>query len=91
MASWRRRPVRVDAHDNIWVVDRYSSMVMKFHPDGTVAMLLGRKPESVDVPSSRCTGRGNSRARAPQSDLFDNPRRRGLGRGTATSSSPTVW
>src|SRR5438128_1178725 len=43
--------VRVDKSDNIWVVDRYSSMVMKFDPQGRVAMLLGRKPESVDVPS----------------------------------------
>src|SRR6478735_7986911 len=25
--------VRVDKNDNIWVVDRYSSMVMKFAPD----------------------------------------------------------
>src|SRR5471032_124787 len=32
--------VRVDSHDNIWVVDRYSSMVMKFAPDGRQIMLL---------------------------------------------------
>jgi DNA-binding beta-propeller fold protein YncE len=63
--------VRVDAQDNIWVVDRYSSMVMKFHPDGTVAMLLGRKPESVDVPSSNASAK-NGGAGA-QSDVFDNP------------------
>jgi len=63
--------VRVDAQDNIWVVDRYSSMVIKFHPDGTVAMLLGRKPESVDVPSSNAGPRNNGAG--AQSDLFDNP------------------
>jgi hypothetical protein len=63
--------VRVDAQDNIWVVDRYSSMVIKFHPDGTVAMLLGRKPESVDVPSSNPPARNNGKG--ADSDLFDNP------------------
>jgi DNA-binding beta-propeller fold protein YncE len=63
--------LRVDAHDNIWAVDRYSSMVIKFHPDGTVAMLLGRKPESVDVPSSNAPARNNGKG--ADSDLFDNP------------------
>ena len=51
--------LRVDAQDNIWAVDRYSSMVIKFHPDGTVAMLLGRKPESVDVPTPNTPPRNN--------------------------------
>src|SRR5476649_863541 len=63
--------LRVDAHDNIWAVDRYSSMVIKFHPDGTVAMLLGRKPESVDVPSSNAPAHNNGKG--ADSDLFDNP------------------
>ncbi|MDB5733858.1 MAG: repeat containing protein [Alphaproteobacteria bacterium] len=68
--------VRVDAQDNIWVVDRYSSMVIKFHPDGTIAMLLGRKPESVDVPSAPNKGRqaaGAPEASGMQSDLFEGP------------------
>src|SRR5467141_58779 len=37
--------VRVDAADNIWVVDQMTNMVMKFDPQGRVAMLLGRKAE----------------------------------------------
>jgi streptogramin lyase len=65
--------VRVDKSDNIWVVDRYSSMVMKLDPQGRVAMLLGRKPESVDVPSSPDTGRGNPPGSGQQSDLFQSP------------------
>jgi hypothetical protein len=65
--------VRVDKNDNIWVVDRYSSMVMKFDPQGRVAMLLGRKPESVDVPSSPDTGRGTPPGSGQQSDLFQSP------------------
>jgi hypothetical protein len=65
--------VRVDGHDNVWVVDRYSSMVIKFAPDGRQIMLLGRKPESVDVPSSPDTGRGTPPGSGAQSDLFQSP------------------
>jgi hypothetical protein len=65
--------VRIDPHDNIWVVDRYSSMVIKLNPQGQVAMLLGRKPESVDVPSTPDTGRGNPPGSGAQSDLFQSP------------------
>ena len=65
--------VRVDRSDNIWVVDRYSSMVMKFAPDGREIMLLGRKPESVDVPSSPDTGRGTPPGSGQPSDLFQSP------------------
>src|SRR5436189_4147404 len=42
--------VRVDPQDNLWVVDEYSSMVMRFDPQGRVAFLLGRKPESIQNP-----------------------------------------
>src|SRR5690242_13972046 len=42
--------VRVDPADNIWVVDQMSNMVIKFDPQYRVALLLGRKAESVNVP-----------------------------------------
>ena len=48
--------VRVDPQDNLWVVDEYSSMVMKFDPQGRVAFLLGRKPESINNPGARAAG-----------------------------------
>jgi hypothetical protein len=48
--------VRVDPQDNLWVVDEYSSMVMKFDPQGRVAFLLGRKPESIQNPGGRAGG-----------------------------------
>jgi DNA-binding beta-propeller fold protein YncE len=41
--------VRVDPQDNIWVVDKLSSLVIKFAPDGRVLMPLGRKPEAIFV------------------------------------------
>jgi len=68
--------LRIDDQDNIWAVDRYSSMVMKFAPDGAVAMLLGRKPESVDVPAVQAGGRqmaGAPEASGMTSDLFEGP------------------
>ncbi len=41
--------VRVDAQDNIWVVDEAANQVIKFGPDGRVAMVMGRKPEAVTI------------------------------------------
>src|SRR6266853_1710195 len=44
--------VRVDPQDNIWVVDEGSNMVIKFSPEGRLAMAMGRKPESIRVPAA---------------------------------------
>ena len=44
-----RKAVRIDPEDNIWVVDRGSSLVIKFDPEGRVAMVMGRKPEAIFV------------------------------------------
>ncbi|HLH42075.1 MAG TPA: peptidyl-alpha-hydroxyglycine alpha-amidating lyase family protein [Bryobacteraceae bacterium] len=44
--------VRVDPQDNVWVVDQMSNMVIKFDPNGQVALLLGRKAESERVPAA---------------------------------------
>ncbi len=40
--------VKVDRHDNIWVTDKGSDMVIKFTPEGRVAMVFGRKQEASD-------------------------------------------
>lgn len=75
--------VRVDASDNIWAVDEMTNMVMKFDPQGRVAMLLGRKAENVNVPAGGGgrgrggaggggRGRGADGAGQP-TDLFDRP------------------
>ena len=40
--------MRVDKDDNVWMTDEGSNMVVKFNPQGTVAMVLGRKPEAID-------------------------------------------
>ena len=69
--------VRIDAQDNIWVVDQMSSMVIKFDPEGHVQLLLGRKSESETVPARPLDapargGRGPAGA-GQQSDLFSRP------------------
>jgi DNA-binding beta-propeller fold protein YncE len=40
--------VRVDQQDNIWAIDKGSDMIIKFNPDGRVAMVFGRKQEASD-------------------------------------------
>ncbi len=40
--------IKVDRYDNIWCTDKGSDMVVKFNPDGRVAMLFGRKQEASD-------------------------------------------
>jgi DNA-binding beta-propeller fold protein YncE len=66
--------VRVDAADNIWVVDRGSNMVIKFNPQGRVVMTLGRKPEAEAAGGRGGGGRGgqNTGAGVP-GDNFNRP------------------
>ena len=40
--------VRVDKDQNVWMVDEGSNMVVKYRPDASVAMVLGRKEEPLD-------------------------------------------
>ena len=63
--------VRVDARDHIWVVDRGSSMVIEFSPDGRVAMTLGRKPEAVSDAGRG--GRGTNPGTGIPGDNFNRP------------------
>src|SRR5262249_17502459 len=41
--------VRVDKDGNIWATDKGSDMVIKFNPEGRVAMVFGRKSEASDL------------------------------------------
>ena len=43
--------VRVDKDDNIWAVDQMTNMIIKFDPQGRVALLLGRKAEGTAIPT----------------------------------------
>jgi len=73
--------VRIDPQDNVWIVDQMTGYVNKLGADGRPVLLLGRKPESVNVPANagRGGGEGGGRGRggAPgagaQSDVFNRP------------------
>ena len=41
--------VRIDAQDNVWIVDEAANQVVKFSPEGRVLMVLGRKPEAINI------------------------------------------
>src|SRR5215471_13934925 len=41
--------VRVDPQDNVWIVDAGSNQVVKFDSDGRFLLVLGRKPENINV------------------------------------------
>ena len=44
--------VRVDAQDNIWVVDEGTDTIMKFNPAGRVVMVLGPAARKRRGPGS---------------------------------------
>ena len=41
--------LRVDPQDNVWTIDAAANQVVKFNPDGSVGLVLGRKPETISV------------------------------------------
>jgi hypothetical protein len=61
--------VRIDPQDNIWVVDRGSTQVIKFDPDGRIQLVMSRKPEAIAVragaPGGAAPG-GAARGGAPE-------------------------
>ena len=57
--------VRVDAEDNIWIVDQMSTQVVKFDPDGRIQMVLSRKPEAMRVPEAPMYPRPDTYALVP--------------------------
>jgi len=71
--------VRVDAQDNVWIVDAGSNQVVKFGPDGRVQMILGRKPESISIrpatddPTAPARGRGGLPGAGGDGDQFSRP------------------
>ena len=61
--------LRVDPQDNIWTIDAAANQVVKFNPDGSVGLVLGRKPETISVrpfqPPPSAPGAGAPAAGAP--------------------------
>lgn len=41
--------LRVDPQDNVWTIDAAANQVLKFDTEGRIALVLGRKPETIGV------------------------------------------
>ena len=75
--------VRIDPQDNVWIVDQMSGYVNKLDAQGRPVLMLGRKPESVNVPANAGRGgggeggggrgRGGLPGAGAQSDVFNRP------------------
>src|SRR6185295_18691124 len=53
--------LRVDPQDNVWTIDVAANQVVKFDPEGRIALVLGRKPETINVRSAQPPpGRGDA-------------------------------
>jgi DNA-binding beta-propeller fold protein YncE len=50
--------LKVDAQDNVWVVDGSANQVIKFDPQGRIRLVLGRKPEAMAVRPAAPAGGG---------------------------------
>src|ERR1700704_4465369 len=56
------RGLRIDPHDNVWTIDAAASQIIKFDADGRVALVLGRKPETINVRPGAPGGGGRGGA-----------------------------
>src|SRR6476620_747738 len=94
--------LRVDPQDNVWTIDVAASQVVKFDPEGRVALVLGRKPEAINVRSGAPSGGGRAgaeggggrgaaeggRAGAPAAPEAGRGQAGGGGRGAPGSGRP---
>ena len=50
--------LRIDPQDNVWTIDDSANQVVKFDADGRIQLVLGRKPEAINVrPAQPAPGR----------------------------------
>jgi len=52
--------LRIDPQDNVWTVDQGANQIVKFDPNGNVALVLGRKPEAIAVRPAAPRGEGGA-------------------------------
>lgn len=66
--------VRVDKEQNVWMVDEGSNMIVKYRPDASVAMVLGRKEEPLDwLEKFAEEGDHLEGTPAPRNGVFNRP------------------
>src|SRR6188474_1146197 len=52
--------LRIDPQDNIWTIDVAANQVVKFNADGSIGLVLGRKPETISVRPNAPPGGGGA-------------------------------
>src|SRR5687768_15378158 len=57
--------LRVDPQDNVWTIDLAANQVVKFNTDGSIGLVLGRKPETISVRPGGGGGGGAGRGGPP--------------------------
>jgi hypothetical protein len=82
--------VRVDAQDNVWVVDQMSTQVIKFDPNGRIQMVLSRKPEAMRVPNLPLNTLADTYALVPNRPQPPAGRAGGEGRGGGEGGGPAA-
>ena len=74
--------LRVDPQDNVWTIDVGANQVVKFDADGSVALVLGRKPEAIGVrPARAARSAGGGEARGGGAAAGSRAGARGAERG----------
>jgi sugar lactone lactonase YvrE len=63
--------VRVDAQDNIWIIDEGTNMVVKFNPEGRPVLMVGRRPDPFEGLPTAATFYQNPNPPMPY--RFDRP------------------
>jgi 6-bladed beta-propeller len=72
--------LRVDPQDNVWTIDAAANQVVKFDTEGRIALVLGRKPETIAVRANPAgAGRGAEGGRGGDA-----------GRGAGTPGAPAA-
>jgi hypothetical protein len=59
--------VRVDAQDNVWAVDEGTNLIIKFSPDAKILMVLGKRPDPLEMLANMPGGGSYSGANKPYS------------------------
>ena len=59
--------VRVDKDDNVWTVDEGTNVITKFSPAGKILMVLGKRPDPLEMLSNMAGGGEYSGANKPYS------------------------
>ena len=77
--------VRIDPQDNVWVVDRGSTQVIKFDPEGRIQLVMSRKPEAIAV---RTGAPGGGAGRGGEGRGGPPPEGRGVGAPPPPGGAP---